>query len=398
MLVRGERGTAPPDLGADMRFQTVPQRQRRHAPRALVFAAGFCSLLMGWKLFASDQPAQAHPAIHPETVSMTLSPAAGAAAQQAAAGDPDDAAPDPVRGLKLRQIDETVRHDQAVAQGRLSGSAYDSMLAAGAPAAMAAELVRLLAHRLDLARDIKDGDSFRVVYDRQVTDAGRVLETGRLLYAEIGGHGRFQRFYRYQPDGADRPDFFDADGRSIHGFLLRTPLDGARMTSGFGLRLHPLLGYTRMHEGVDFGAAPGSKVLAAGDGVVEEARWDGGYGRWLKIRHDADWETGYAHLSGWAVKVGDHVRQGQVVGFVGASGLATGPHLHFEVMKDGEKVNPNGAKAPQGIELFGRDLAAFTAERGHIDDLLADAASRPARLAEGGAQTAAGLTLRAALR
>ncbi len=368
-----------------------------------MFAGGFCTLLLVWRLAVSDQPAEAHPTYlqpGPQTVAMSLS---AAAAAPLAAPDPSGADAAPAASadapLRLREIDERVHKQAAVAEGRISGSLYDSVLQAGAPAALSAGVATMLAHRYDLARDIKAGDTFRLVFNREVAESGRVLETGDLLYAELGGQDHIARFYRYQPLGAAKPDFFDEDGRSIHGFLLRTPLVGARVTSGFGLRWHPILGYTRLHEGVDFGAVVGAPVLAAGDGVVEEARWNGGYGRWLKIRHDGQWETGYAHLSGWAVRPGDHVHQGQLVGFVGASGLATGPHLHFEVIKDGQKVNPNGAQAPQGMALEGRELAAFMAEKAHIDVLLATApeAAR-VQLAKADAPSAAGIALRSALR
>jgi murein DD-endopeptidase MepM/ murein hydrolase activator NlpD len=152
------------------------------------------------------------------------------------------------------------------------------------------------------------------------------------------------------------------------------------------MRMHPILGFTKMHTGIDFGAPIGTPVFAAGDGVVEKAQWAGGYGRWLQIRHSAQYETGYGHLSGWAVKPGQHVHQGQVVAYVGSTGRSTGPHLHYEVIIGGQKVNPAGVKVPAGTILSGHELAAFQAEKARIDSLVA----KRAALAQGGKPAAAG--------
>jgi murein DD-endopeptidase MepM/ murein hydrolase activator NlpD len=216
-----------------------------------------------------------------------------------------------------------------------------------------------------------------MVFDRKVTESGKTVEGGDLLYAEIGAKGQVTRFYRFDPPGGGEPQYFDEFGKNIRGFLLRTPVDGARITSGFGMRFHPLLGYTRMHQGIDFGVPVGTPVYAAGDGVVEEARMASGYGRWLKIRHSGGWETGYGHLSRWAVRAGQRVRQGEIVAYSGNTGRSTGPHLHYEVMEGGQKLNPKGAKVPQGTILGGRELAAFRAEKAHVDALLL-AANKPA--------------------
>jgi murein DD-endopeptidase MepM/ murein hydrolase activator NlpD len=264
----------------------------------------------------------------------------------------------------------------------MHGSLYQSAAAAGADSAVTAKIVKLFGHKLDFSRDIKAGDKFRLVFERTSTESGRVIDTGELLFAEVEAKGGATRFYRFQAPGMTEAQYFDETGKNIRGFLLRTPLDGARVTSGFGARLHPILGYTRMHSGIDFGASTGTPVYAAGDGVVKEAKWAGGYGRWLKIQHNGQFATGYAHLSGWAVKPGQKVRQGQVVAYVGSTGRSTGPHLHYEVFLNGQKVNPKGAKIPQGTILAGRDLNAFKAEKGRIDGLLAKAAG-------GGTQVAA---------
>ena len=272
--------------------------------------------------------------------------------------------------LQLRQTEEKVREETTVAQGRMADSLYASAIAAGATPELTAQVVKLFSHKLDFSRDIHPDDAFRLVFDREATLAGRTVQTGELLYAEIGAKGLVTRFYRFKPPGAAEPQYFDEAGKNIRGFLLRTPLDGARITSGFGMRLHPILGFTRMHTGIDFAAPIGTPVFAAGDGVVKEARWTGGYGRWLQIQHNGGWATGYGHLSGWAVKAGQRVHQGQVVAYVGSTGRSTGPHLHYEVILGGRKINPTGAKVPQGTILAGRELAAFRTEKAKVDALL----------------------------
>src|SRR6185437_6787062 len=240
-----------------------------------------------------------------------------------------------------------------------------------------AEVVKLFAHKLDFQRDIQPGDAFRLVFERKVTEAGRTIAAGDLQYAEIHG----VKFYRFARGG--EADYFDEHGKNIKGFLLRTPVDGARITSLFGMRKHPVLGYTRAHQGIDFGAGTGTPILAAGDGVVvQSSRW-GGYGNWLRIRHSGGWDTGYGHISRYAAGIhpGVHVRQGQVVAYVGSTGLATGPHLHYEIWKNGQRVNPIGAKVPQGSALAGADLRRFEGEKARIDGLLAHGAPRALALA-----------------
>ncbi len=271
--------------------------------------------------------------------------------------------------LRLREMEEKIHDDTTVAEGAMAGSLYESAEAAGATPAITAQVVKLFSHKLDFSRDIHAGDKFRMVFDRKVTESGRTIETGDLLYAEIGAKGQVTRFYRYQAAGAEA-EYFDETGKNIKGLLLRTPVDNVRITSGFGMRLHPLLGYTRMHEGIDFGVPVGTPVYSAGDGVVEEAQWKGGYGRWMKVKHSGGWETGYGHLSGWAVRPGQRVRQGQVIAYSGSTGESTGPHLHYEVIKNGQKINPKGANAPSGTVLAGRDLAGFKVEKAHIDAML----------------------------
>ncbi|HEX7760821.1 MAG TPA: M23 family metallopeptidase, partial [Caulobacteraceae bacterium] len=275
--------------------------------------------------------------------------------------------------LRLRPSSAPARSVTTVATGVMQGSLYESAEKVGADLTLIAKLVKLFSHRLDLARDVRPGDRFTLVFDRKVASSGATVETGGLRYAEMAAPGRAKgrtlRFYAFDHDG--QTDFFDQYGVAIKGLLLRTPVDGAHITSTFGMREHPLLGYTRMHKGIDFGAETGTPVLAAGDGVVVERRVWGGYGNWLKIRHAGGWETGYGHLSAYAqgLRPGMHVTQGQIVAYVGATGLATGPHLHYEIWRGGARVNPTGAAARQGAALHGAQLIAFRQQRARIDGM-----------------------------
>ncbi|MDZ4317352.1 MAG: peptidoglycan DD-metalloendopeptidase family protein, partial [Phenylobacterium sp.] len=276
--------------------------------------------------------------------------------------------------LRLREMEEAIRNETTVAQGEIHGSLYESAAKLGATSSVTSKVVKLFAHKLDFQRDIKAGDEFKLVFERRVTESGRVVETGELEYAEVKG----VKFYRFERNNGD-VDYFDETGKNIRGFLLRTPVDGARITSNFGPRRHPVLGFRRSHQGVDFGAGTGTPILSAGDGVIVEARRWGGYGNWVRVRHADGWETGYAHASRFAkgIRPGMRVKQGQVIAYVGSTGMSTGPHLHYEVWKNGQRVNPIGAKVPQGTILTGGELAAFKAKKSRIDTLLAS--SGPAK-------------------
>jgi len=208
---------------------------------------------------------------------------------------------------------------------------------------------------------VQPGDSFEVLYERIADRSGKTVASGDFLYAAMTLSGKTLRVYRHVVSGTHAAEYFNGHGQSVRKALLRTPIDGARLTSGFGMRTHPILGYSLMHRGVDFGAAPGTPIMAAGDGVVEKAGAEGGFGNMVLLRHNATYETAYAHMSRFAagIKPGVHVRQGQVIGYVGATGLATGPHLHYEVRINREQVNPLSIKMMPGPKLAGPELRAF---------------------------------------
>jgi murein DD-endopeptidase MepM/ murein hydrolase activator NlpD len=256
------------------------------------------------------------------------------------------------------------------------------------PAGVLGEMIGAFSYDVDFQREVQPGDGFTVLYRRIHDEFGRPTGLGRLVYAEMVLSGTRLRLYRFTPNGGE-PGYFNAVGENIKKPLLRTPVDGARLTSGFGMRLHPLLGYSRMHRGVDFGAPSGTAVYAAGDGVVVRAGRVSGYGNYVEIEHNPQYTTAYGHLSAFAhgLHDGERVRQGEVIGYVGMTGLATGPHLHYEVHYQGAQIDPLSVKMPALIRLAGDDLKAFETNRNAVErelydlrqDLVAQYGCRPGR-------------------
>jgi murein DD-endopeptidase MepM/ murein hydrolase activator NlpD len=254
----------------------------------------------------------------------------------------------------------------------IDSSLYLAAMQAGIPAKVVVEMIHMMSYKVDFQRDIKPGDSFQVLYSYYYTPNGQPAKEGDIDYVTMKLAGREVTLYRYQPKG-DTEDYFDSKGVSAKGMLMKTPVDGARITSGFGMRFHPILGYTRMHKGIDFGVPIGTPVMAAGSGTVESAGWKGGYGNFLLLNHGNSYETAYGHLSRFApgIHAGSRVRQGQVVAFSGSTGESTGPHLHYEIRINKNQVNPLQVKIATGRRLAGRDYRDFDTRRHHIDLQLA---------------------------
>lgn len=247
-----------------------------------------------------------------------------------------------------------------LARGEVRGALVANLQEAGLPPALAIGLARLLAHEIDFQRDLRPGDRFSVLFERFRDPDGALLRDGEVVHVELLLSDRRIAAWRHETPAG--PDWFDDEGRSLRRAFLRTPLDGARLSSAFGMREHPILGFTRMHHGVDFAAPAGTPVYAAADGVVVEAGVRQGYGRLVRLRHGGGTETLYAHLSGLArgLRPGRSVRQGEVIGRVGATGWATGPHLHYEVRRAGRPVDPaTAAPGTATARLEGRELVAF---------------------------------------
>jgi len=281
------------------------------------------------------------------------------------------------RGTDGKLTASEERTELTVALARVAGTIDDSLFASagrvGLPPAVTAELIRMFSYDVDFQRDIQPGDHFELLVERHQDPDGRTLKWGEILYAKMILSGDDLPIYRHSPTDDKIPDFFNPKGESVRKALLRTPIDGARISSGFGMRRHPVLGYSKMHKGLDFAAPTGTPILAAGDGVIDKIGRAGSYGNYIRIRHDGKYSTAYAHLSRFAkgLKPGSRVRQGQTVGYVGTTGRSTGPHLHYEILAGGAQVNPQGVKFQSGRKLTGKELAHFNARKREIDKLLA---------------------------
>lgn len=277
--------------------------------------------------------------------------------------------------LRLRALEEKVSHETMVLKGDVERSLFNSARELGATSSIVRAASRLFATKFDMQRDVRADDEFTLVFDRQVTEAGRTVDVGELLYAQLRG----QTFYRFTPKGSKTAQYFDSNGKNLRSAMMRTPLQSfRRVSSGFGFRRHPIAGYRKMHQGIDFAAGSGTPVVAPADGVVVEARRWGGYGNWLRIRHANGLESGYGHLSryGSGIRAGQRVSQGQIVAYVGSTGASTGPHLHYEIWRRGQRINPAGIRTTEGTELTGADLAAFRAEKARIDRIIAAGGER----------------------
>lgn len=286
-------------------------------------------------------------------------------------------------GFSAKENLKPLSHEIVRAEGRIDSSLYDAALKAGIGHNVLSTMVRVLSYDVDFQRDIQEGDTFQVYYERWLDEKGRTVKDGEVHYLSITLSGKPYHYYRYKAaDGL--VDYFNQKGESVKKALLRTPADGARITSKFGSRKHPILGFSRMHKGVDFGLPSGAPIQAAGDGVVEMAGPNKGYGNYLRIRHSNGYATAYAHLSGFAksVRVGKRVSQGQVVAYVGSTGLSTGPHLHYEVLVNGSQVNPLSIKMPSGRKLAGKELDKFNEARAETDRKMALAPVAVGKLAE----------------
>lgn len=280
----------------------------------------------------------------------------------------------PLRHAKRPSRDDSDDADNADGM-RLYDSFYETALKQEIPRPIIDDLVRIFANDVDFQAAVTAGDSFEALYDENEDAEGH----SELLYAAITAHNEVFRYYRFQTPDDGIVDYYDQDGRSTRKFLVRMPIVGGRFTSGFGMRFHPILGYSRPHTGVDWAAPSGTPIFAAGNGTIVEAEWDSGYGRRIEIQHANGYITTYNHMSGFARGVikGAHVRQGQVIGYLGQTGLATGPHLHYEIIVNGHFVDPMRVKLARTREFDGRMLARFKRERDRIESLVLKSPNAP---------------------
>ncbi len=253
----------------------------------------------------------------------------------------------------------------------ISSNLYNDSEAFGLPRSIFFELVKILSFSLDFQRDIRKNTTFLVLYEKLYDYKNNLITTGRILYSKVLLKNDSIEMYLFKSNEKEE-DFYDSDGKSIRKTLMKTPIDGARLSSGFGKRRHPILGYNKMHRGIDFAAKRGTPIYAAGDGVIERANFYGAYGRYIRIRHNSQYKTAYAHLSKFArfIKRNIKVKQGQVIGYVGTSGRSTGPHLHYEVIFNEKKINPLKLKMPELNTLNKNEMFNFNKQKENITKIL----------------------------
>lgn len=255
----------------------------------------------------------------------------------------------------------------------ISSNLYNDSEAFGLPRSIFFELVNILSFSLDFQRDIRKNTTFLVLYEKLYDYKNNLITTGKILYSKVLLKNDSIEMYLFKSNEKEA-DFYDSEGKSIRKTLMKTPIDGARLSSGFGKRRHPILGYNKMHRGIDFAAKRGTPIYAAGDGIIERANFYGAYGRYIRIRHNSQYKTAYAHLSKFArgIKRNNKVKQGQVIGYVGTSGRSTGPHLHYEVIFNKKQINPLKLKMPELNTLNKNEMFDFTKQKENIIKILND--------------------------
>ena len=267
-----------------------------------------------------------------------------------------------------KNITELFKRD-VVVKGAISNNLYSSAIKVGMEPNIIVEFARIYGFEVDFQRDIRKGDDFEVMYERYFDDRNKKIKTGKILYAYLNVNNQKIKLYRFGKK--NDYDFYDERGRSIVKALMKTPINGARLSSGFGKRKHPILGFTKHHNGTDFAAPTGTPIMASGNGTVIKAGWCGNGGNCVRIRHNTSYTTGYGHMSKIATRTGRRVRQGQIIGYVGNTGMSTGPHLHYTVSYNGKFINSQKLKLPSGKILKGEERKLFEIERIKLDVKLA---------------------------
>jgi murein DD-endopeptidase MepM/ murein hydrolase activator NlpD len=257
--------------------------------------------------------------------------------------------------------------EEVVIKNIIRNNLYSSAVNSGIEPNIIIEFARIFGFEVDFQRDIRQEDWFEILYERFVDDNNKVRDTGKIIYASMYVNGEEINLYNFNYKNEE--DFYDINGKSITKSLMKTPINGARLSSSYGMRKHPILGYNKMHRGTDFAAPSGTPIMASGSGKITRARWCGGGGNCVKIKHNSTYETIYAHMKAFAkgIKEGRKVKQGQIIGYVGSTGLSTGPHLHYEVIVNGKKVNSQKLKLPSGKILKGEERKQFELDRIKID-------------------------------
>ncbi len=272
--------------------------------------------------------------------------------------------------FKPRILEKHLTKNVIFKEGVIENSLYDTGIKLGIKPNTIIEFARLYGFQVDFQRDIWKGDSFQIIYEQFQNDDGTLIESGDIIFSKLNTQGKDLNLYRFELKKKEI-DYFDENGKSMRKTLMKTPINGARLSSSFGKRKHPILGFTKMHTGTDFAAPMGTPIMASGDGIVTRAQWCGGGGNCVKIKHNSVYQTIYAHMSkfGRGIKKGTRVKQGQIIGYVGSTGLSTGPHLHYEVIENGRKINSQKLKLPSGKILKGKIRKDFEVNKIKIDVL-----------------------------
>jgi len=254
-------------------------------------------------------------------------------------------------------------------EGKIIQSLYKTAIDLNVQPNVIIEFARIYGFQVDFQRDIRKNDNFQIMYEVFEDDDGRIFETGNIIFADLKLSGTNNALYFFEKKGSE--GHYDKNGKSVEKALMKTPINGARLSSAFGMRKHPIDGFNKMHRGTDFAAPMGTPIMASGSGVITRARWCGGGGNCVKIKHNSTYETIYAHMKNFArgIKEGIRVKQGQIIGYVGSTGKSTGPHLHYEVVVNGKKVNSQKLRLPSGKILKGKERKIFEVEKIKLDVL-----------------------------
>ena len=274
-----------------------------------------------------------------------------------------------------REIITNLQKKIILKEGVIKNSLYRSATKENINSNIIIEFARLYGFQVDFQRDIRKNDSFQLVYEIFVDENDEIFETGNIIYANLILRGQNNQLYYFPKKNFN--GHYDENGKSIKKALMKTPINGARLSSSFGMRKHPILGYNKMHKGTDFAAPEGTPIMASGDGVIMKAGWCGGGGNCVKIKHNKTYQTIYAHMKNFSKLAipGNRIKQGQIIGYVGSTGMSTGPHLHYEVIENGKKINSQLLKLPSGKSLVGSNREHFEIVRIKTDVLKSDLVS-----------------------
>ena len=278
---------------------------------------------------------------------------------------------------ETRRVTKILTKKNHLVETTIDRGIYRTAKQSGIENSIVAQFARLYGFEVDFQRDLKKNDKIKIFYERYLDDDGVSQRTGNIIYSEITNVERNIILYRYEyPNGSIA--YFTPEGKSIEKSLMRTPINGAKLSSRYGFRIHPILGYNQMHQGTDFAAPIGTPVMASGAGTVEYSGWKGGYGKFISIRHSAVYQTNYAHLQDYAkgIRRGAKVQQGQVIGYLGSTGSSTGPHLHYEVIVNGKKENSQTLKLPSAAPLEGNNKNFFEIQKRNIDNLILESSNK----------------------